>query len=354
MTRCSIATGLLLLGLIEGLYAAGAPVVVGVSEEKPIIELVPLTGTVNSPRVARLSPEVAGRVGTVSVDAGDRVEAGSILLQLDQTLAEIDREAAQAATAQAREELADARRRLKDAERLVKSRGVAETEVEARRSEVRADLANLNLRIAEQRREEERVRRHTVAAPFSGVISRKRTESGEWVAPGDEVLVLVSDIGLRVDFEVPQGYFPVIQSGTPVELKIDSLPDRAIAAKVSEIIPVSDPAARTFQIRVGLDDTSLPLTPGMSASGLLQLGGDETGVVVARDALLRHPDGRVTVWVVEQQDDVTTVSERLVRTGPAFEGQVMLREGLAAGTRIVIEGNEALRQGQQVTIREAR
>jgi hypothetical protein len=62
----------------------------------------------------------------------------------------------------------------------------------------------------------------------------------------------------------------------------------------------------------------------------------------------------VTVWVVEQQADLTTVSERLVRTGPAFEGQVMLREGLAAGTRIVVEGNEALRQGQQVTIREAR
>ena len=351
---CSIATGLVLMSLVGSLYAAGAPVVVGVSEEKPIIELVPLTGTVNSPRVARLSPEVAGRVAAVSVDAGDRVEAGAILLQLDQTLAEIDREAAQAAAAQAREELADARRRLKDAERLVKSRGVAETEVEARRSEVRADLANLNLRIAEQRREEERVRRHSVTAPFAGVISRKLTESGEWVAPGDEVLVLVSDIGLRVDFEVPQGYFPVIQPGTPVELTVDSLPDRAIAAQVSEVIPVSDPAARTFQVRVGLDDASLPLTPGMSASGLLQLGGDETGVVVTRDALLRHPDGRVTVWVVEQQDDVTTVSERLVRTGPAFEGQVTLREGLAAGTRVVIEGNEALRQGQQVTIREAR
>lgn len=349
-----MATGLVLLCLCQGLQAAGAPVVVGLSEEQPIIELVPLTGTVNSPRVSRLSPEVAGRVAAVLVDAGDRVEAGATVLQLDQTLAEIDREAAQAATEQAREELGDARRRLKDAERLVKSRGVAETEVEARRSEVRADQANLNLRIAEQRREEERVRRHVVTAPFSGVISSKLTESGEWISPGDEVLELVADAELRVDFQVPQGYFSVVKPGTPVELKIDSLPGRAIAAKIGEVIPVSDPAARTFQVRVRLGDPGLPLTPGMSASGLLKLGGVETGVVVARDALLRHPDGRVTVWVVEQRDDATTVSERLVQTGPAFEGKVMVQEGLAAGTRIVIEGNEALRQGQRVTIREAR
>jgi RND family efflux transporter MFP subunit len=354
---CVPAAALVILSLLSsliGVQAAGAPIVVGVSEERPIIELVPLTGTVNSPRVARLSPEVAGRVRAVLVDAGDRVEAGSTVLQLDPTLSEIDREAAQAATAQAREELADARRRLKDAERLVKSRGVAETEVEARRSEVRADLANLNLRIAEQRREEERVRRHTVTAPFSGVISRKLTESGEWISPGDEVLELVADAALRVDFQVPQAYFSVIEPGTPIELKIDSLPGQVVPEAISEVIPVSDPAARTFQVRVRLDDASLPLTPGMSASGLLRLGGVQKGVVVARDALLRHPDGRVTVWVVEQQDDAATVSERLVQTGPAFEGRVMIREGLEAGTRVVIEGNEALRQGQRVTIRAVR
>ena len=353
-SRATIAALVLLAALYPKAQAAGVPVVVGESEEKPIIELVPLTGTVNSPRVARLSPSVAGRVGTVLVDAGDHVDAGTILLQLDAALAQIDLEAAQAATAQAREQLADARRRLKDAERLVKSRGVAETEVEARRSEVRADLAIRNLRIAEQRREEERLRRHAVTAPFPGVISRKQTESGEWVSPGDEILELVADTGLRVDFQVPQSYFPVVDRGTPVELKLDSLPGRPISAQVSEVIPVSDPAARTFQVRVRLDDQGLPLTPGMSASGLLKLGGQEKGVVVARDALLRHPDGRVTVWVIEQGADVTTVSERLVETGPAFDGQVVVRQGLEAGVRIVVEGNEALRQGQQVTVRERR
>ena len=70
-------------------------------------------------------------------------------------LARLALDGASAATELAREELADARRRLADAERLVKSRGIPETEVEARRSEVRADSATLKLREAEQQREQQ-------------------------------------------------------------------------------------------------------------------------------------------------------------------------------------------------------
>jgi RND family efflux transporter MFP subunit len=331
-----------------------APVVVGVTEYRPIVEEVPITGTVNSPRVTRLSPEVSGLVSEVLVDAGDRVEVGAPLVRLDRTLAALALDAASAATEQAREELADARRRLEDAERLAKSRGIPETEVEARRSEVRADTANLNLRQAEQRREQERLRRHALAAPFAGVISRKLTESGEWVTPGDEVLELMADTGLRIDFEVPQAYFPRVDSRTRVVLRLDALPGRRLDALVDEVVPVSDPTARTFRVRVYPQGEDLPLTPGMSASGVLRLGAGEQGVVVSRDALLRHPDGRVTVWVVEEEGGEVSVSERLVQPGLAFDGWVVVRSGLDADTRVVVEGNEALRQGQLVTIREVR
>ena len=75
---------------------------------------------------------------------------------------------------------------------------------------------------------------------------------------------------------------------------------------------------------------------------------------MSRDALLRHPDGRTTVWVVDGDDEQLSVSERLVRTGLAFDGQVVVRSGLDAGQRVVVEGNEALQQGQGVTIRAVR
>ena len=331
-----------------------APVVIAQPSIQAVVEQVPVSGTISSPRVARLSPEVAGLVTQVKVDAGDRITAGDTLLVLDATLASLAVEAAAATTELAREELADARRRLADAERLVKSRGIPETEVEARRSEVRADAATLTLREAEQRREQERLRRYTLSAPFDGVISRKLSEIGEWVAPGDQVLELVADRGLRIDFQVPQRYFSRIDANTRIEVRFASLPAQPLVARIGEIIPVSDPSARTFVVRVHLQQPDLPLTPGMSARGTLALATGEQSLVVSRDALLRHPDGRTTVWVVDGDGEQLSVSERLVRTGLAFDGQVVVRSGLDAGQRVVVEGNEALQQGQGVTLRAVR
>ena len=349
-----LGVGLALAGSALGQQNA-PPVVVAATERRDIVEEVPVSGTVTSPRVARLSPEVAGLVQEVLVEAGDHVEQGATLLHLDPALARLALDAAEAATDQASEELADARRRLADAERLAAARGIAETEVRARRTEVRSDAATVRLREAQQRSEAERLRRHQLNAPFAGVISRKLTEAGEWVSPGEPVLELLADRGLRIDFQVPQGYFPRIGLETPVEVRLDALPEQAVTGRIGEIVPVSDPSARTFLIRVYPRQEDLPLTPGMSAAGTLRLRTGDPGIVVSRDALLRHPDGRITVWVVrEGSDGAPTVVERRVHTGLSFDGLVAVRSGLEAGTRVVVEGNEALQQGQRVEIRAER
>lgn len=332
----------------------GPPVVIATAELREVVEQVPISGTVHSPRVARLSPAVAGRVEQVLVEAGDHVDSGTSLLRLDDALARLAVDAAAAATTQAREELADAQRRLADVRRLARTSGIAETEVRARETEVRINMATVELREAEQRSEAERLRRHELAAPFAGVVTAKHTEAGEWVTPGTAVLELITDEGLRIDFRVPQGYFPRVSTDTVMDVRLDALGERSIPAHIDAIVPVSDPSARTFTIRVYPNEDRLPLTPGMSASGTLRLGTGRREVVVSRDALLRHPDGRVTAWVVEREGGRATVAERAVTPGLAFDGRVAVLNGLTAGTQVVVEGNETLRQGQQVEIHEER
>lgn len=346
------ATVICLLSLsLPALAAPPLPSVVVVEPElQSVAEQVPLTGTVMAPRVARLSPEVSGLVASIEVDAGDRIVTGDTLLTLDTALARLAVDAAAAGVELAREELADARRRLSDAERLRKSRGIPETEVEARRSEVRADAATLKLREAEAQRERERLKRFTLSAPFDGVISAKHSEQGEWVTPGDRVLDLVAVDDLRIDFRVPQRYFPRITPTARISVRLPSLPGRVIAARIGNVIPVSDETSRSFLIRAHPQDAGLTLTHGMSASGTLALPTGERQLVVPRDALLRHPDGRTTVWVVGSDADEADVSEHQVETGIAFDGLVVVRSGLAVGDRVVVEGNEALRQGQRVRI----
>jgi RND family efflux transporter MFP subunit len=184
-------------------------------------------------------------------------------------------------------------------------------------------------------------------------VSRKLAYAGEWIEPGTPLVELVSTEGLRIDFQVPQEYFPRVRAGDSVEVSLDAVPERALPGRVAATVPRSEPGARTFLMLVRLEDEDVAMIPGMSAGARLRLGAGREGVVVSRDALLRHPDGRVTVFVLdgEPEDGTAPVRERRVTPGRAFDGRVEIVDGLEAGTRVVLRGNEGLRDGQRVRVR---
>jgi multidrug efflux pump subunit AcrA (membrane-fusion protein) len=92
------------------------------------------------------------------------------------------------------------------------------------------------------------------------------------------------------------------------------------------------------------------ITPGMSARAKLGIDALRNAVAISRDAVLRFPDGRVTVWIVDTDGDVPVVRERSVRTGLEFDGLVEISSGLVGGEVVVVRGNEALQEGQTVSI----
>lgn len=325
-------------------------VVVSTAQTDTVIRQVPLTGTMTSARVARLSTEVSGQVAEVRVEVGDRVETGAALIELDREIEQLTLQALQAATTQSRAELADAKRRYQDAKRLRQQKSISENELRLLEAEVEVDDAMLKQKLAEEKRQQARVDRHTLRAPFSGVISERGTEAGEWIEPGDPVVTLIAVNDLRIEFRVPQEFYNRINRDSRVSVTLDALPERNFTGRIEAIVPVSDASARTFLIHVRVDTGDARVTPGMSVHGQLRLTTGREGVVVSRDAILRYPDGRVTVWVVEPDSEPATVSEKRVTTGHSFDGLVTIREGIEAGDVIVVRGNEALQEGQQVRI----
>ena len=331
--------------------AEGPPVTVSGARIQPVVRILPVSGTVTSPRSALLSPSVGGLIDDFAVDAGDTVAAGDILVSLDAELEELALERARATLAEAEAGLADARRRLAEAERLGSERGIPETEIESRRAEVAADEAALQAASAAFRQQQAVVRRHEIRAPFGGAVARRLAEVGEWVNPGDGLLELVAVDGLRYDFRVPQNYYPDVSADTLIDISPDAAPEESIPGDIIAIVPVNDPAARTFLLRaVAAEGHGLPVTPGMSARGALHLDTGREAVVVPRDALIRYPDGRITVWALQTAGEAATVTEQRVETGLEFDGLVEIVSGIEAGTRVVTRGNEALQSGQTVTV----
>lgn len=321
-------------------------------DEQPIRQLVVVNGTVTSPQTALLSTSVGGLVENVLVEEGDSVAAGDVVVALDSELARLKMEQVSAEEAQAQAALEDANRRLREVERLGDDRAIAETEIKSLRTEVIRSEAQLRAAGAAERQQRAIVERHDIRAPFSGVVSQRVTEAGEWVNPGSGLVELVATDRVRFDFRVSQSYFSQIDKDTKVELTLDAFPKIVIDSRVQAVVPVSDPGARTFLLRVVANLDELPdVTPGMSARARLHIDAGRRAVAAPRDALLLHPDGRKTVWVARESGDAVTVHERSVETGVEFDGLVEIRQGLQAGENVVTRGNEALQDGQSVSVR---
>ena len=344
----------LLFVLLSINAVAQVPVRVEPVSNRAIVSQINVSGTVTSPRTAVLSTAVAGLVSELTIDEGHRVETGDALLKLDAELAQLALERALAEVRQREIAVEDARRRFNEAEKVGTQRGIARTQVESLRAEVTSDEAALAASRAAAREQRAIVARHTLHAPFGGVISERLTELGEWVNPGDGLLELVATDNLRFDFRVGQENFATLSPQTPVEITLDALPDRLVSGRVDTIVPVKSPGARTFLVRVLADpvkaDEPLRITPGMSVRGKLNIDIGRTGVTVSRDAILRFPDGRVTVWIVDSGGELPVVREQVVRTGSEFDGVVEVTSGLSAGDLVVVRGNETLQEGQAVSI----
>ena len=88
----------------------------------------------------------------------------------------------------------------------------------------------------------------------------------------------------------------------------------------------------------------------MSARAALNLDSGRRGMVIPRDALIKYPDGRDVVWVVEESEGGDIAAQKRVDTGLVFSGMVEIRKGLSLTDRVVVEGNETLQAGQRVAV----
>lgn len=319
-------------------------------ESRDWTQVLSLNGTLTSAQDAAITPRVGGLVTEVAIDAGSRAEKGDLLFQLDPELDELRLGELRAQLAGAKGELAEAVR-LRDENLPLAEKGlVPSTEAEASKARVQIRRAEVQRLEAEIARQQERLRRHRIIAPFAGVIRLRFAEVGEWVDTGTPVAELVAVDTLRLDLQVPQDYFGIIQQGTPVTVIPDARQGASQQTKVSVSVPVSDPTARTFLIRVELDNSQGKLAPGMSARASIRMQTGEKVLALPRDATLRYPDGSVRVWQIREADGKTIVAGKQVKLGRSSNGLVEIRDGLKAGDRVVLRGNEGLSGGDTVQI----
>ncbi len=171
---------------------------------------------------------------------------------------------------------------------------------------------------------------------------KRRVNRGEWLAKGNPVAVLARDEVVDIVVEVPETAIRQIRPGVPARV---SAGGESFDGAVFAVVPRVSETTRTLPVKVRTANRK-GLVEGQSATVLLPTAAPRPALIVPRDALITSM-GRTVVFVVAEG------KARMVPVAVVgFEGLSagVAGEGLSEGMRVVVKGNERLRDGQEVAL----
>ncbi|HEY7776456.1 MAG TPA: efflux RND transporter periplasmic adaptor subunit [Kineobactrum sp.] len=297
-------------------------------------ETLAATGTIRSRRGVELSTEESGEIIRIDVRSGDTVRTGQLLIQLNDRAEVASRERQRAAV-----ELA--RLLFERDAKLLQQKSVPQSQYDRSR-------ANLDVALAELSETEALLAYKALRAPFDGTVGIIDARVGDYVNAGTRIASLQDLAALEVDFTVPARYAPQLRSGLELGVTVPGFGDRVFRASLQSLDTEVDEDTRSLLLRASIEPAT-GLLPGMFASITIDLGRALEQVSVPETAITHATVGS-TLYVIESSAEGLQAIPRVVRTGAAKDGRIAIIEGLEAGERVVIAGQNKLFRGAVVEI----
>lgn len=302
------------------------------TEWQPYLESV---GTLVATQGVFVSTEIAGLVREIHFESGEQVDAGTLLVQLDDSVdkAELDGLAAERRVAQLE---------YQRAEKLV---------TDKLGSQSTYDRAKANLQNAQAQLEAKRAQleKKAIRAAFTGQLGIREVNLGQYLEPGAQITSLQQLDPIYVDYALPERYQSFLTLNQEISIRIKARPGEQYNGYISAIDPRIDRNTRSVRIRASFANPERHLRPGMFAEVRTLLPVRSGILTVPRTAITYNPYGDA-VFVVQGEDGGLSVEYRQVETGEVRNGRVEIRSGLTAGEQVVSAGQLKLRDGVQVVI----
>lgn len=307
------------------------PVEVALVRRADVTSDISSIGSLQSDESVKVASEVAGRIHEIRFQEGQQVKAGDVLVQLDDALVK-------ASQAEMEARLGLAKANYERAQQLSKTGSGTTRSLDEAFAELNTSTALLNL-------QQVQLAKHSIRAPFDGVVGLRSISNGAYIDTGDPLVNLEKLDTLKVDFKVPEIQLGNIRPGQSVGVLIDAIPNRTFTGTIYAIDPMVDVNGRSLSVRARLPNQDMTLRPGLFVRVVVKGRDTRSALFVPESSIVPRGQERI-VWVIENGKAV----EAKVKLGQRLAGEVEIISGLKSDAQVVTAGQNRLRQGAVVEI----
>lgn len=299
---------------------------VTVAEARMVPQESVYASTVEAYAVNNIMPQSGGRIRKINVEVGDYVQKG-------QVLAEMDRIQLEQLELQVKNDEIEYER-LKS---LYAEGGVSQSDFETAELGYKVRKSNYN-----------NVKENTILrSPITGYVSARNFDKGDMFGMSAPIFTVQQVVPVKLLVGISESEYTKVKKGDKVSLTVDAIPGKTFQGKVERLYPTIDAATHTFKAEVVVSNADKVLRPGMYARVTVNFGNRSSVIVPDRSIVKQEGTGTRFIYVLSEDG---TVSYTPVTVGRHIGAEYEIISGIEAGSRIVVKGQSALKDGVKVNV----
>ena len=302
---------------------------------KDFERFVEIQAAVKADDMVAASSETGGRILQMRFKEGDAIRKGQLIAKID--LEQIDKQIAEIETS------------------MTLAKEVYERQTRLWKQNIGSELQYLEAKNNVERLEKslETIRfqqtKANVYAPISGVIEMVNLNQGELAAPGMPIIQILNTNKVKVVADIPETYLGKVKRGEMVTIKFPAL-DKEIQARISQLGRTIDPANRTFEAEINLNNSKGLYKPNLLAAMLINDFQAKNVPVIPVEMVQQEVSGKDYVFIKTAGKKGEIAKKIFVETGENYNGEVIIKSGLTGGEEMIVEGARGLAENQLVKV----
>ncbi|MCC4589528.1 efflux RND transporter periplasmic adaptor subunit [Xanthomonas campestris pv. cannae] len=318
-----------------------------------------LSGRTVAYMASDVRPQVGGILRKRLFAEGQDVHAGQVLYEIDPASYQAAYDTAKGDLAQAEAAVLSARPKAQRYQTLVGLDAVSKQDGDDALATLRSNEAAVVAAKAALQTARINLDYTRITAPISGRIGTSSYTPGALVSAGQsEVLATINQLDpmyvdvtqssaqlLQLRRQLDAGQLKAVDGKAEVKLQLEDGSTYAHSGTLEVVDAAVDTATGTVKLRAVVPNPDHLLLPGMYVKAVLPMAVDEQAILVPQQAVSRNSKGEAVAMVVGSDHKV---AQRVLRTGDAIGDTWVVRDGLKAGDRVIVQGLQKVSVGAEV------